>query len=178
MFLCSYVVKKRNMKAQKENTLYSTTYKSPVGMLSIAASDKGIMAVSFEKKPHPLPLSKGEGRTHISKCVKQLDEYFSGKRKNFELEFDLHGTDFQKKVWKQLTKIPYGKTVSYGYIANKAGNAKASRAVGNANNKNCIAIVIPCHRVIGSNGKMVGYAGGLNKKEWLLKFEKDGSDNE
>lgn len=102
-----------------------------------------------------------------------IEEYLEGKRKSFDFEIFMEGTDFQKNVWKELLKIPYGKTVSYKYIADKIGNKKAFRAVGNDNNKNKISIIIPCHRVIGSNGKLVGYANGIDMKKFLLELEKE-----
>ena len=109
----------------------------------------------------------------IKKAYTQLEEYLSGKRTEFDIEIEKIGTEFQKKVWKELLNIPYGETRSYKDIAIAIGNEKACRAVGNANNKNPIAIIVPCHRVIGSNGSMTGYAGGLDIKEKLLKIEKD-----
>ena len=99
-------------------------------------------------------------------------EYFAGKRQNFSLPLELEGTEFQKKVWQALQKIPYGQTKTYGQIAKEIGKKKAVRAVGNANHNNPIAIIIPCHRVIGANGKLTGYHGGLEKKEFLLTLEK------
>lgn len=108
----------------------------------------------------------------LKKANEELQEYFSGKRKNFDLPLKTEGTDFQRKVWKALQEIPYGETCSYKDIAENIGNIKASRAVGMANNKNPIFIFIPCHRVIGSNGKLVGYAAGLDVKERLLEMEK------
>lgn len=108
----------------------------------------------------------------LKKANEELQEYFSGKRKNFDLPLKAEGTDFQRKVWKALQEIPYGETCSYKDIAENIGNIKASRAVGMANNKNPIFIFIPCHRVIGSNGKLVGYAAGLDVKERLLEMEK------
>ncbi|WP_300531936.1 methylated-DNA--[protein]-cysteine S-methyltransferase, partial [Peptacetobacter sp.] len=108
----------------------------------------------------------------IRKTYLQLKEYLSGKRKNFDIEIEMIGTEFQKKVWKELLNITYGETRSYKDIAIAIGNEKACRAVGNANNKNPIAIIVPCHRVVGSNGSMTGYAGGLDIKEKLLKIEK------
>ncbi|AGK95592.1 methylated-DNA--[protein]-cysteine S-methyltransferase [Clostridium pasteurianum] len=108
----------------------------------------------------------------LKKANEELQEYFSGKRKNFDLPLEAEGTDFQRKVWKALQEIPYGETCSYKDIAENIGNTKASRAVGMANNKNPIFIFIPCHRVIGSNGKLVGYAAGLDVKERLLEMEK------
>ena len=109
----------------------------------------------------------------INNTRKQLDEYFAGKRKKFDIPIKLDGTDFQIKVWKELLKIPYGETCSYLDIAKRIGNPKASRAVGMANNKNKIIIIVPCHRVIGSNKKLVGYACGLDVKEKLLELEKE-----
>lgn len=108
----------------------------------------------------------------LKKANKELQEYFSGKRKIFNLPLEPKGTEFQQKVWKTLQEIPYGKTYSYKDVAGNVGNIKASRAVGMANNKNPIPILIPCHRVIGANGKLVGYAGGLELKEKLLELEK------
>lgn len=108
----------------------------------------------------------------LSMATIQLDEYFQGKRTTFSLPFKLTGTPFQLAVWKELQNIPYGKTTSYKEIAQKINKPKAYRAVGMANNKNPLPIIIPCHRVIGSNGKLIGYAGGLNLKNYLLKLEK------
>jgi methylated-DNA-[protein]-cysteine S-methyltransferase len=142
-------------------------YKSPIGYIKIEAKDDYITALDFvvnigEEKPNEI----------IVQCKSQLEEYFLGKRKEFDIEIKfLKGTEFQIKVWEALRCIPYGKTVSYKWIAEKIGNPKAVRAIGGANNKNPIAIIVPCHRVIGSNGKMVGYAGGIEKKQFLLKIE-------
>ena len=105
--------------------------------------------------------------------AEELSEYFSGKRKEFTFKYELHGTEFQKKVWQELTKIPYGETRTYGQIAAEVGNPKASRAVGMANNRNPIVIAVPCHRVIGANGSLTGYAYGIEMKENLLKMEKE-----
>jgi methylated-DNA-[protein]-cysteine S-methyltransferase len=104
-------------------------------------------------------------------CKQQLLEYFEGKRQQFELRLSQAGTDFQRRVWDQLVAIPYGATTSYMQLSKQLGDVKAIRAVGTANGKNNIAIIVPCHRVIGSNGTLVGYAGGLDKKKWLLEFE-------
>jgi methylated-DNA-[protein]-cysteine S-methyltransferase len=108
----------------------------------------------------------------LKACLKQIDEYFKGKRRKFHLDLDPLGTPFQKMVWRQLEKIPFGKVVSYGEIAGVIGNSKACRAVGSANGKNPIAIIIPCHRVVGRDGNLTGYGGGLWRKEWLLKHER------
>jgi len=104
--------------------------------------------------------------------VKQIDEYFKGNRSKFLLNLDPAGTKFQRSVWRQLEKIPFGEVVSYGQIAEAIGNPRACRAVGNANGKNPISIIIPCHRVIGSDGRLTGYGGGLWRKEWLIKHER------
>lgn len=146
---------------------YRVYYKSEVGLIQITSSEDAITGIDFvenEAEATEIP-------PVLQEAYNQLDEYFQGERKDFDLELHIEGTDFQKKVWKALTDIPYGKVVSYKDIAIAIGNEKAVRAVGNSNNKNKIAIVIPCHRVIGSNGKLVGYAGGLHFKEWLLEHE-------
>lgn len=141
---------------------------SPLGFIEICANDAAITSLAFVKEKSE---EKSPAHPVLKKCAKQLAEYFSGKRRDFDLPLELEGTDFQTQVWRALLKIPYGKTVSYGDIAKKILNPKASRAVGMANNRNNIAIIIPCHRVIGSDGELVGYGGGLEKKKWLLKLE-------
>lgn len=113
----------------------------------------------------------------LKKAYKELQEYLDGERKEFDLPLELSGTEFQKNVWEALRQIPYGQTISYKEIAEKVGNIKACRAVGMANNKNPISIFVPCHRVIGSNGKLVGYGGGLDIKEKLLKLESQTTEN-
>ena len=111
----------------------------------------------------------------LKECIEQLNEYFAGKRKVFDLPLNPQGTDFQKRVWAELQKIPYGKTVSYLDIARNIGDVNSTRAVGNANGKNKLNILIPCHRVIGINGKLTGYGGGLWRKQWLLELEMENS---
>jgi methylated-DNA-[protein]-cysteine S-methyltransferase len=148
--------------------MFSTYYKSPIGLIKISSTHDSIVSLSFVEKKDTMLDNIPE---ILNETVKQLDEYFKGLRKEFNLKLKLEGTNFQNKVWYELTKIPYGEVVSYGYIAKSLGNKNSSRAVGNANNKNKIAIIVPCHRVIGSNGKLIGYAGGIDKKEWLLKHE-------
>ena len=142
---------------------------SPLGPVRVSGTAEGIVSVTFVKRQLPndrdLPECVKEG-------IRQLDEYFKGSRKSFSLKLLPQGTPFQKLVWQQLKKIPYGKVASYGDMARAVGNPHAYRAVGNANNRNPIAIVIPCHRVIGSDGKLVGYGSGLWRKEWLLDHEK------
>ena len=144
----------------------SLTFDAPVGPVTIAAENGRITSLSFGASLHsePTPL--------LLEAKKQLEEYFAGRRREFQLPLAPKGTEFQQKVWKALLDIPYGETRSYGEIARAIGNPKASRAVGMANNRNPIAIIIPCHRVIGSTGKLVGYGGGLDKKEFLLNLER------
>lgn len=148
--------------------IYKAYYASPIGAIEITAAESGILSLDFIDE-----MKKSDVIPQILKdCITELDEYFKGKRKEFTVNCELKGTDFQKKVWKALEEIPFGKTMSYKEIAEKIGNPKAVRAVGSANHNNKIAIIIPCHRVIGSSGKLTGYAGGLWRKEWLLNHEK------
>jgi len=148
---------------------FKAYYLSPIGPLEVSGTSDGIVSVAFVKRR--LPNDRNLPGC-VKKGIRQLDEYFKGARKNFSLKLLLHGTPFQKLVWQRLEKIPYGKLVSYGDVARTIGKPNAYRAVGNANNKNPIPIIIPCHRVIGSNGKLVGYGSGLWRKEWLLNQEK------
>jgi len=148
-------------------------YKSPIGYLEVITSNNKLNEIRFIESDKELNHSSNENNSFLNKVFSQLDEYFAGERKEFDISLDSEGTSFQKNVWQKLTEIPYGKTTSYVDIATKIDNPKASRAIGNANNKNHIPIIIPCHRVIGKSGKMVGYAGGIWKKEWLLEHEKN-----
>ena len=155
---------------------YKTT-KTPVGNLKLVASNQGLAAILWENdNPKRVSFAKlEENKTHpiLLKCEKQLQEYFAGKRKSFDIDLDFTGTDFQKKVWQALLTIPFGETRSYRQIAIQIGNPKASRPVGAASGKNSIAIIAPCHRVIGSSGKLTGFAGGLEVKASLLELEKN-----
>lgn len=145
-------------------------YDTEIGRIKISEKDEKIIGFVFSDYKKEDEIEKETDA--IRKTYLQLKEYLSGKRKNFDIEIEMIGTEFQKKVWKELLNIPYGETRSYKDIAIAIGNGKACRAVGNANNKNPIAIIVPCHRVVGSDGSMTGYAGGLNIKEKLLKIEK------
>lgn len=149
------------------NKKYIAYYPSPLGVIEITANTKGVTSLYFVQKA----ASKNKLNDILKKSLKELDEYFSKKRNDFSIPVDMEGTEFQKKVWKELLKIPFGKTVSYLYIAKKIGDENSTRAVGNANGKNPISIIVPCHRVIGANGNLVGYGGGIEKKKWLLEFE-------
>jgi methylated-DNA-[protein]-cysteine S-methyltransferase len=142
---------------------------SPMGPVTVVSTDKGVASVHFGKS---VPSGIKADESGASEAVKQLSEYFAGKRTRFELPLDIEGTPFQKSVWKALLQIPYGETRSYGDIAKALGKPAAARAVGMANHNNPIAIVIPCHRVIGQNGSLTGYAGGLHLKEKLLSIER------
>ena len=142
-------------------------YTSPVGELLIESDDDKIITINFLKDS-----TLDEIRTPvIEQCIAELDEYFFAGRKFFSVELDLRGSEFQKKVWNELLTIPYGKTISYEELAIRIGNIKSIRAVGLANGQNPIAIIVPCHRVIGKSGSLVGYGGGLENKEWLLFHE-------
>ena len=149
---------------------------SPVGALKLVANDTALVAVLWENEnPKRVRLAELIEQTHhpiLLETQKQLSEYFAGKRQQFDLPLDFEGTEFQQKVWQALLTIPFGETRSYRDIAAQVGNVKAVRAVGAANGKNPISIIVPCHRVVGANGKLVGFAGGLENKDILLKIEK------
>ena len=149
---------------------------SPVGILKLVATENALVAVLWENEnPKRVRLAELIEQVHhpiLLETQKQLREYFAGTRQQFDLPLDFEGTVFQKKVWQALRDIPFGETRSYRDIAAQVGNIKAVRAVGAANGKNPISIIAPCHRVVGVNGKLVGFAGGLNNKEILLGLEK------
>ena len=153
--------------------------KSPVGELKLIASDKGVAAILWEndnpKRVRIGPLREDNRHPVLLEAERQLEDYFAGKRKTFSLTLDSAGTEFQKKVWAALLTIPFGETRSYGQIARQIGHPKAVRAVGAANGKNPLSIIAPCHRVIGSNGRLTGFAGGLKVKARLLGLESDGA---
>jgi methylated-DNA-[protein]-cysteine S-methyltransferase len=141
-------------------------YLSPIGLLEVGG-DTAIQSLFFvdaqREAVQSCPL--------VEEAIRQLTEYFTGERRDFDLPLEMDGTLFQRRVWQQLLAVPYGKTASYMDIANGLGNPKAIRAVGAANGQNPISIIVPCHRIIGSNGKLIGYGGGLWRKEWLLRHE-------
>ena len=155
-------------------TVSYTQIESPVGPLLLAADGAGLREILFvhgrsHARPHP---SWKENKAPLKETVEQLRSYFAGELEEFDLQLAPRGTKFQLEVWKRLCEIKYGETISYGELARRIGNPNASRAVGLANGSNPIPIVIPCHRVIGSNGKLTGYGGGLPTKEKLLALEK------
>ncbi len=152
---------------------YWNTYKTNIGILIISERENKISRIETVKVNSEYPKGEKVETKLIKKAYKQILEYLEGKRKKFTLPLLIKGTKFQEKVWNVLLEIPYGETRTYGEIAKQIGNKKASRAVGAANHNNPIMIVVPCHRVIGSNKKLVGYAGGLDIKETLLKLEQN-----
>jgi methylated-DNA-[protein]-cysteine S-methyltransferase len=159
------------MEGIKMNYCYVET---PIGKLLVAGDDQAVRLISFLKNGKPMrPEAEWteSSRGPVAQAARQLREYFSGKRTEFDLPLAPEGTGFQRSVWQRLQEIPYGETISYGELAKRVGNPKASRAVGAANGQNPIPIVIPCHRVIGANGKLTGFGGGLPVKEALLALE-------
>lgn len=149
-------------------------YDSPVGTLAVAEDGTGITDIFVKGEAAGKDFAANETPL-LKEAAKQLREYFSGQRKEFDLPLSLHGTPFQLSDWKALQNIPYGETRSYKQIAEQVGSPKAFRAVGMANHNNPVMIVVPCHRVIGHNGTMVGYGGGLAMKRYLLELEQSGS---
>lgn len=148
----------------------TTYYKTPIGVAKIEGSEKGISAVTVLDKEI---VTSSLIPDCLKNCVQQLDEYFKGTRKEFSLKLNPQGTDFQKKVWSELAEVPFGKTRTYLEQTKIIGNPKAIRAVASANGKNPIWIILPCHRIIGSDGSLTGYAGGLWRKKWLLEHESE-----
>lgn len=171
------------MESNLRQQVYYAEMESPIGPLTLFSSHKGICSIHFgsqEQTIMKVKLNKYflkhdfiQDDTKLSEAIHQLQQYFFGTRTTFQLPLDLRGTPFQLKVWNALQHIGYGETATYKRIAELIGNPKAVRAVGGANNQNPVSIVIPCHRVIGSNGALVGYGGGLDKKEYLLNLEKN-----
>ncbi len=154
--------------------IYYIEHDSPLGTLLLAATDQGLSGVYFEEHKH----FKGKAgwqhqadHRHLQKTAEQLDEYFKGMRKTFDLPLDLHGTEFQRKAWQALLNIEFGKTTTYMAHANSIGNIKAVRAIGTAIGRNPVSIIVPCHRVIATSGELTGYAGGLERKQYLLALE-------
>ncbi len=158
-----------------ETVLYKSTMESPVGCLTIVANDGGIRAVLWPDDLKRVPLGDAtEQNDHpvIETTVTELSEYFEGDRKVFDVPLDPVGTEFQQSAWLALRSIPYGTTVSYGEQAERMGDKRKARAVGAANGRNPISIIVPCHRVIGAGGDLTGFAGGIDSKAWLLDHER------
>jgi methylated-DNA-[protein]-cysteine S-methyltransferase len=145
------------------NTAY---YKTPFGWLRLRASDDAVTEINFVSESGP-----SDEHPVLQLCREQLDEYFMGARRHFDFPMHQDGTEFQQRVWNELVQVPFGRTISYMQLSKRIGDPKAVRAVGLANGRNNLAIVVPCHRVIGSNSSLTGYAGGLAAKQWLLAHE-------
>lgn len=163
------------MKPNPEPSCFFKTLPSPVGVLTLVANNRGLVAILWEnddpKRVRLGPLQKAPDHPVLLDVERQLNDYFAGKLEAFSLNLEFRGTGFQKKVWQALTTIPFGETRTYAQIASQIGHPTAVRAVGAANGKNPISIVAPCHRVIGTNGKLTGFAGGLKAKAFLLGIE-------
>jgi len=145
-----------------------TIYESPIGPLTLVAGPKGIANIYF---PRRSPRLSEAAKQPMPEATGQLDAYFAGERRVFELDFDLRGAPFQLEVWRQLLEIPYGKTTTYGDLARELGYATLARAVGRAVGHNPLSVIVPCHRVVGKDGQLTGYAGGLERKRFLLELE-------
>lgn len=151
-------------------------YQSPIGVIEIVGTEEAIVSILFTDSDVVKNGLTDLTFQVVKDCCRELDEYFSGTRKEFTVPYENEGTEFRRNVWQALTEIPYAQTASYRDIARFIGNEKAVRAVGTANGKNKLSIIIPCHRIIGSNGTLTGYAGGLWRKEWLLAHEQKHTD--
>ncbi|MBQ4812234.1 cysteine methyltransferase [Pseudoalteromonas luteoviolacea] len=147
--------------------LYTDYFQSPLGLIEIKASEIGIRQLIFCGEQ----ITQTRSCNLLKECNRQLDAYFSGNLTQFDLDLDWQGTPFQQQVWQALTEIPFGKSMTYLELAEQLNNPKAVRAVGGANGRNPITLIVPCHRVIGANGKLTGYAGGVTRKQWLLAHE-------
>jgi len=156
------------------------TLQAPFGKLTVVASDRGVRYITFEEDAHPksyVGMDVHDDASHpvVARTLTQLREYLAGERTSFDVPLDLQGTEFQVDAWYALATIPYGSTVSYAQQAASIGRPKATRAIGSANGRNPVVIVLPCHRVIGANGSLTGFGGGLHVKSWLLDLEKQKS---
>lgn len=158
------------IKSEKMSKISKIAIKAPIGLLEIAATRDAIVAVKSVEQASDL-IVDDKSRQLVLKAKEELKDYFAGNRKEFDLPLKAEGTDFQKRVWQQLEKIPYGETRTYGEIAQMMDNPKAARAIGMANHNNPILILIPCHRVIGADGSLTGYAAGIDAKKFLLELE-------
>jgi methylated-DNA-[protein]-cysteine S-methyltransferase len=165
-----------NMDRKTQPRCFFWRWSSPVGEILLSADAGGLGGLNFQNGPHPIEPDPAweERRSPFKEVIQQLEGYFAGRLRTFHVELSLQGTNFQLSVWHALRRIPYGETTSYSGIASQIGNPKASRAVGAANGQNPISIIVPCHRVIGKNGRLVGYGGGLPIKTALLDLERRG----
>jgi methylated-DNA-[protein]-cysteine S-methyltransferase len=154
--------------------IYITEFPSPIGLIQLRGTDRALTGVFMEKHRHEpaRPEDAIQDPAPLREAQRELEEYFAGERRDFSIPLAATGTPFQMQVWEALRAIPYGETISYGELARRIGNPKAVRAVGLANGRNPISIIVPCHRVIGANGTLTGYGGGLERKRFLLAFER------
>ena len=171
----------RRPKANEGNaSKYYATIKSPVGELMLVADDTALTGVYFAGRDHVPAAGKGWTRDAqhpvLRETAQQLQEYLSGKRTNFQIPLRLAGTEFQEKIWQQIARIPYGETISYAELAKRAGAPQAIRAAGTTTGRNPVSIIVPCHRVVGKNGGLGGFGGGLERKRFLLALEKADAD--
>mgnify|MGYP001824579142 CR=1 FL=1 len=155
------------MQIRVMNREYISYYKSPIGLIEIVGTSDSITELNFADKRR----QDSTSHPNVRKAKQQVAEYFEGTRRQFDLRLEMSGTDFQRQVWQRLQTVPYGRTASYQDIARGIGRPAAVRAVGAANGRNPVAIIVPCHRIIGKNGHLVGYGSGIWRKEWLLKHE-------
>jgi len=153
--------------------IHQLDLQSPIGIVEITGTEEGILSIFFKERDDIVHYPQPDTPQVLKDCQQELTEYFRGERMEFTVPYISTGTEFQGKVWSALTTIGYAETASYRDIAVKVGSDKAVRAVGNANSKNKLSIIVPCHRIIGSSGKLTGYAGTLSRKEWLLKHEEE-----
>jgi len=153
-----------------DSLIYTVHYVSPLGILQLQEEEGKLTAVLF-MNDSPMKETETTSSAVLHETIRQLDEYFAGKRITFDLPLNPSGTGFQQKVWQQLLQIPFAETMTYLHMAKRLGNVKSIRAAASANGKNPLAIIIPCHRVVGADGKLTGYAGGLHRKQWLLEHE-------
>ena len=156
------------MEMDRSETTSTCYFESPLGWIRVTASQEGLKCVEFCEE---VPEVRDCDDPIVNETIRQLREYFSGTRTVFSIPIDPEGTDFRKRVWTELLKIPFGKTISYLELAHLLGDEKVIRAAASANGSNPIAIIVPCHRVIGADGSLTGYAGGLHRKQWLLEHE-------
>jgi methylated-DNA-[protein]-cysteine S-methyltransferase len=157
--------------------LFQTTIDSPIGKLGLVANEEALVAIRFENEAHPFKALTETVRHHeiLELAARELGEYFRHRRRAFDTPLAPEGTPFQRQTWTVLREIPFGETVSYGELAKRMGRPGASRAVGGANGRNPLPIIVPCHRVIGADGTLTGFGGGLDVKRWLLEHERNGS---
>jgi methylated-DNA-[protein]-cysteine S-methyltransferase len=154
--------------------IHYTEYESPLGKLLLAATDRGLCGLYFEEHKYfkgTQGWQRDDGHPRLRNAARQLDEYFTGRRKEFDIALDMPGTAFQRAVWNELSQLPFGATATYQAIAQRIANPKAIRAAGTAIGRNPVSIIVPCHRVVGTSGSLSGYAGGLERKRYLLAHE-------